>query len=508
MKKIICLLLAMLLVLPLAVACNNDEKPPVVTGDNGDATDPADSGDATDPADSGDATDPGNTPASSNKLDTSAMDFGNADFHMVAFDWQAYSHYFFADEDSSDPMQSAIYTRKSMIEEEIGVKISSTLYTGYGDMYPAIDQNVGTGDDSIQLALIHCISGVSNYASNGTMFPLEELPNLQLDAEWWNQEQMDAIRLGKSYFWGVNDFMIPTPYIVFFNKDMVDELNLENPYDLVANNQWTLDKFDEMARAATRDTDTNGTWDDADNYGISYYDGSELISFWSSSDQYVGKKNEDGKLEIVLNTEKAVDILELIADWSKDHVTQISVSGNGLDCLGMDSNQCLFWLSNVASAEMLRTCEVNYGILPFPKYNAEQEDYMHLDWGGLMGVLTTIRDPEMVGAVVELLAYYSGETVIPAYYDKVLDGQLAQDPKSSDMLDIIFDTVIYDPAVNYFGLSGSIFKLFYQPWFDAHLKGTSLFASTWQEHSAAAEKQIEDFYAALELTESLNDMMG
>ncbi len=517
MKKVLCLLLAMLLVLPLAVACGgNEEKPPVASGDDpavsGDdpavsGDDPAVSGDETDPATPGDETDPA-TPSDNTKLDTTNLDFGNADFHVVAFNWQAYAHYFFAEEESSDPMESAIYQRKQMVEDAIGVKLSHTMYTGYGDMYPAIDQNVGVGDDSIQLALVHCISGVANYASSGTLYPLEKLPNMNLDADWWNKEQMEEIRLGNSFFYGVNDYMIPTPYIMFFNKGMIEELNLEDPYTLVDNNQWTLEKFEEMARAAHRDTDNNGTWNEKDNYGFTMYDGSEILSFWHASEQYIGRKNDEGRLELVLNTEKAVDILETIASWTTDHLAQVSVSGRGLDCLGMDSDQTLFWLAALSEAEQLRDSDVEYGILPYPKYTADQENYAHLDWGGLMCVPTTIRDPEMVGATIELLAEYSGETVIPAYYDKVLDGQLAQDPRSSDMLDIIFDTVVYDPAVNYFGLSGSIFKLFYQPWFDAHLKGVSMFASTWQENIDAANQQIEDFYSALELTESLNDMMG
>ena len=67
------------------------------------------------------------------------------------------------------------------------------------------------------------------------------------------------------------------------------------------------------------------------------------------------------------------------------------------------------------------------GILPYPKYDTEQEDYISLDWGGLMGVPGTIVNTEMVGAVIELLAYESADTVIPAYYDVLLSGKLARD---------------------------------------------------------------------------------
>ena len=36
------------------------------------------------------------------------------------------------------------------------------------------------------------------------------------------------------------------------------------------------------------------------------------------------------------------------------------------------------------------------------------------------------------------------KTVIPAYYEKVLKGKIARDDESSDMLDIIYSSRVYD----------------------------------------------------------------
>ena len=62
MKKLLSLLLAMLMILPLAVACTNNEKPPVSTGDG--------TGDS-----SGDAEDTSKTPARAHNVPVDELDF-------------------------------------------------------------------------------------------------------------------------------------------------------------------------------------------------------------------------------------------------------------------------------------------------------------------------------------------------------------------------------------------------------------------------------------------------
>ena len=51
--------------------------------------------------------------------------------------------------------------------------------------------------------------------------------------------------------------------------------------------------------------------------------------------------------------------------------------------------------------------------------------------------------------MTEALAYYGKEIVTPAYYDVSLKGQTARDEQSSDMLDIIFDSYVFDIGYYY-----------------------------------------------------------
>ena len=79
--------------------------------------------------------------------------------------------------------------------------------------------------------------------------------------------------------------MIPCPYTIYFNKDIVTECGLENPYELVYNKEWTVDKFISMAEGATADLDGNGKITNNDRRGVSYDETSKWISFMRQGSQ-------------------------------------------------------------------------------------------------------------------------------------------------------------------------------------------------------------------------------
>lgn len=103
-----------------------------------------------------------------------------------------------------------------------------------------------------------------------------------------------------------------------------------------------------------------------------------------------------------------------------------------------------------------RNVEHEFGILPYPKFDENQDNYIALDWTGLMCAPLVAEDHDIIGEVMELYAYYSSEEVLPAYYDIVLGEKLSRDPESRDMLDLIFDGIVFDAGMNYFGFSASV----------------------------------------------------
>ena len=509
MKKFLCLLLSLLLVLPLAAACGEDTPDPVNTGDNVSDTSPS-APDTDDSTDTGTDTEPiaDTEPARAHKVPVDNLDFGNESFHVVGFGNGPHKTYFFWEgEESSDPMQTAIYERQIAVEEAIGVKLEHTRFEpNYIAMVQAVNNSVGVGDDDYQCVLMHQIDSIASFVTSGTLYPIDMLPHVDLNADWWDAEQMELLRLGQSTYYGINDYLMPSPAVLLFNKEIAATIEgMPDFYQLVKDYKWTLDALESAARLYSRDVNNDGVWDSSDNYGIG---NPPTTGLWTSCNQPITAKDEDGRLQLVINTEKAVTIMDTMARWSNEHLC--TNPKNGEADLYLPTGQVLFMGCMLSYTEGLREYDIDYGILPVPMFDENQGAYYVTDCSGPFCVPTTIRNPDMVGATLELLAFYSGAEggVKDTYYDIVLDGQLSQDPETTEMLDIIFDGMFYDPAICYFGFQSGIFNLFYAPHFEAREKGNSNFASLFAENEVSANKVLDDFYRSLEVMEEMNQYLN
>lgn len=430
-------------------------------------------------------------------------DFGGADFRSIYIDWQGYKFYFFADEANGDVMNDAIYERRIRVEEYTNTNLQWESDTKLDSLEGKVRKTVQAGEDLYGQVLLHCIGSVASLSSGGYLYDYAALPYVDLSAEWWNQAATEQLRLGKRTYYAVSDYMIPCPYVIVFNRDIVTENGMDNPYDLVYDGTWTFDAFASMAEAAVRDLDGDGKFTEEDIFGMTTDEISKFISFMPAADQYITEKGDDGRIRLALNTEKTQSIIEkLYAVTSKDGVVYRPANMDTAitDMLFMNG-KVLFYLQPVSEIMNLRDGEVSYGLLPYPKYDEAQDGYRSMDWGGLAGIPASIQNPEMVGAVVELLAYESGNTVIPAYYDVLLAGKLARDEDSTKMLDILFDTITYEIGGNYFGFSSGFNDLFYTLGNYVVINGNSDFASLYAKNEKSAQQTIDKFYKALDENE-------
>ena len=105
-------------------------------------------------------------------------------------------------------------------------------------------------------------------------------------------------------------------------------------------------------------------------------------------------------------------------------------------------------LLNYLIESELREMEDDYGVLPYPKLDEEQEDYYThlLGRTGTFFLPKTLTDDKagMVGHVVEVLSAYSYQHLRPAIYDVTLTNKGIRDDESLEMLTMIMDRRTYD----------------------------------------------------------------
>lgn len=181
----------------------------------------------------------------------------------------------------------------------------------YDDVSPKVKTSVTSDDDSYDIVL----DGISNtvvYSANGYLYELSTFPNLDITAPWWNKKIMSDMSIFDKYYVGINDMTIQAYYsagIVYFNKNMAQEYDIEDPYELVRSGKWTFDKLCELCRNVSKDLDGDGQLTEKDQYGITYNNFAWQILYYGINEPFI-KKDNDGELYFDSKNEKIINYLQ------------------------------------------------------------------------------------------------------------------------------------------------------------------------------------------------------
>lgn len=419
-------------------------------------------------------------------------DYDGAVFNVLYPNWSLYNNYYFADENNGEAVNDAIFERTSKLEESLNVDFQAVTKGYIETIYPEINKTVMAGLDTYQLALTHCATSLVSYVTSACVLNFNDIPNIDMTKDYWNQSLASNMQIGGVLPFAANSFILPDVNTIFYNFQLIENYELETPYDLVESGDWTWDKLIEMSAAASADIDGDGAFTDADQYGFVGEMGWQFGSVLTSCDQYIVAAGDDGA-EIVVNSEKTVNILDKIKTFLHSgngaftwtYTSAYDPNQGGTPPVSFDAGHAMFYLVPLSLASNFRSNEVDFGIIPLPKYDAAQQDYVTLNWSGFMCVPLTVADPEMVGAVIELLGYYNEKYVNPAFYDVLLGQKVSRDERSIEMLDIIFKGSVYDLGVNLglYGITSSCVE-----------KATSTeFSSYYEKNIKSWTKTVTDY---------------
>ena len=427
-------------------------------------------------------------------------DYGGEEFHVLTPEWSMYTSYFFADEATGEVLNDALYERTLLTEEYLNIDITHEHTGNYKTYKDSVDQAVLAGDDAYQLVLTHCIGGLGDMVTTGMLCDWNDIGYVDFDKPYWKKACNEELEVnGKQYF-ASSDFMLDDYNCILFNKDMIGSFKLENPYDLVRSGKWTLDKLTEMSAVVTRDLNGDGKWTIEDQYGFSSEDQWTWNSFIHAAGISLVTTDENGSMALDLDTNRMVTLVEKLDSFingTNDCFNYSIGAKSESERLRIDSGRVLFSLEIQNELYLFRDADVDYGILPFPKLDEAQENYVTLEWQGLMCVPITVKNTDMVGKACELLAYYSGDTVIPAYIDVTLGEKIARDEDSKEMLDLIYDTMYFDPGLNYFGFATNMQQLFYTIPYLIIQGDSSNYMSWLESYKSGAVEEINSFLDAM-----------
>jgi hypothetical protein len=446
MKKLFSLLLASLLLTQVFVSCAE-------TPEEGstDSTAPADSGTAASEI----AEEPEETEITRENIPDNLPEknYDGRTFTLLTRETDGiyYGDKFMPEELNGEGVNDALYERNTKIEERFSVDftyVSKNSQWGNAQWNNEMTNSIMAGDGAYDLIAAYAATVSENIAKN-IFLNWRDIPNIDLTQPWWSQRAIDALTVnGRSYLI-TGDYALSlwdNMFAFIFNKKLASDFGIDNLYDLVRSGEWTLDKMSEIASGVSIDIDGNGQWTADDIYGLTTDWATSIDTYQIAFDMPVVSHTADGSLDLALNSEKAVSIVEKVNNlYHNTHGAYTDSSSNYMDNM-FRADRALMYATYFEKITALRDMESDFGILPYPKYDTDQETYSSTsrDNFDLFVVPIDVKDPEFTGIITEALCAESYRSVVPKYYDVVLKSKPSRDEESAEMIDIIRDNLTFD----------------------------------------------------------------
>lgn len=454
-KKYLAAVLA-LLMLTQAAACSNNSSDKNTSDSDGEKSSP-DSGDASETESDGASAE---TEAESTGLDIvrrdfAGKDYGGGDFKIISEgegDWRTFDLY--SEGYNGEVINDAVYDRNLTISQLLNVNIAEYPSSNIpGDVKRMIGAQTADYD-----AILDGLRPLAGMAQSSQLIDMRTVDSIHGEESWWDKRMYEQCTMGKATYFLTGDITVMDDngtWCYLFNKDIVNDLGLENPYTLVDEGRWTIDKHDEMASAAISDLNGDGRWTYEDRYGF-ITEPYNTVALWNCFGFRIAEKDENDMPYLTYAGEEQLNALIRALETQYSDFTNIGLKTTVTGAGSFENNTregqfanggALFYFAGFRNVPLFRSSETDFGIIPAPKYNEEQKEYNSSFSPGhtcAYGIPVTSTDPEQTGDILECMARVGQLTITPAYYDKTLMGKSIRDQESQPMVELIFSTRNYD----------------------------------------------------------------
>lgn len=448
MKRLISITLVLLMCIPILIACQDDNLP-----------------------NSGSPDDSSETPKGlvphlgERDLDNFTLTFFTfgVDEDLTPYEKEQFN----IDEIDSEPVNEAFYERNRKIEDKYNCKIELLHGERWLDFPNVVRQRINTGDDSFNV-LAETLINIAIYSQEDLLTELTDLSdsNLHLSDEWWDQSLISQCSINNRLDFITGDITVTdneATYAILFNKEIIKQNGIEDPYELVKSKEWTFDKMFELARAVVKDDgDSVMTVTGNDIWGVVAPPQSPMNFLAGFGITGVTKDRND--LPVI-----AFNDQNFISAYQKAYTNLCDLAVTAMDRYFYDwddedlkivknnfpNGKVLFnaiaTIGEINSPE-LRDSDVDFGVLPYPLLNETQEEYcspIHLYKNGFISIPRTVspEDYDKITFILEAMSYLGREMVLDEYYTRTLKRKRTTDEESREMLDIIFGNRVYDLSI-------------------------------------------------------------
>lgn len=419
MKKTLALILAILMLLPCLFACKKDKE------------------------DTSTPTNDQNASLSPNLDSLANYSFNGEAFTILTREEFKYE---LQTKDTVHAINEYVFKRNNAVETkyEVDLKIvtASGVWGSRKDYKDKISAAIN-GSDQCEFDLIcGAQNQISEYVTEGYFANLNSINSINFNNQWWFEGFVDNMTINNKLYFTVGDAgpsLLENMNVVIFNKDLCTANNITFPYETVKANQWTLEQMEIMTEGFVyADQNDNSKADPDDKFAI-VGGGAMLRGLSTSFEMNITVNDENGYPDVSgfynERNEEIFDVFQtfLFTDnrgYFKDDIDPIKTFGE---------KRALLQFITLADVMKLRqNYEVNYGIVPYPKYDNAQKDY-HTHIYETLTVFTVpvnAASKQESGIILEALGAASYDCITPKYFESILQYRNSQDINSLEMINL------------------------------------------------------------------------
>ncbi len=360
---------------------------------------------------------------------------------------------------TNDTLDDMIYERNAKIASDFGIRFEYVTKGDYNEVNVELQNQATSNTDDFDIFIGHKFSFAS-CVQNNFCYNLNNIDTLDLTQEYWDQACYENLTIDDKTYAMTGD-IFPTSMrassCIVFNKVLMNDLqkSVDDLNTLTQEDKWTLDTLIEYTADVTQDKNGDSTITyEEDQYGlVSWMMDVPFSFYYGAGKPFVSIVDGTPELTHEDSTEQILNIYEkifkVIVDQQAYFITDVNYYETCYDVF-VDGRAlfCDITLSKINSMIVQKNMKEEYGILPVPKYDEAQVEYLSFVNGAIPFVMigAAEKDAEFVGTILEAMSAYNYDNVTPKMFEIVTKLQAAQDPISSGMVDLIIRNRIFDLA--------------------------------------------------------------
>ncbi len=458
--KLLALFLALMLVLSMFVACGGSNETESNDGTEADTKETSGGDDTSGESAGGDDTEA----ETFEDDDLGDIDFSTAEKNTITFFVRTgYEHEVWVEEYNEEPLNDASYRRTQTVQNRLGVTIKQINQEGgwskHQEWNDTLRNAIKTTSHDFDAAMIYAGTG-SSLAIEGCYMELSGMNNISLGKSWWNQNLLkEATIYDQLYFasGSIANSQLSAANVLWYNKDIYNEYfantDKKDIYQVVRDEEWTLDYLYDLVAEVWDDMDTNGEHSSGDvvGFGGSAHGASGGMDSWlyalgcdlTKIDETIGEP-----VACFYDDHTVQAYNKLVNFYTENPGAYVNfVNGGNTGDTSFVNGNVMFTLGGFGSGANFREVNFAYGVLPVPKFDTEQETYRSIPevTSSMVTILSTVESDrlDMVAATVELTAAEAHKQVRPVYVDVVLKSQQSNSPDDAEMVQLIIDSMVY-----------------------------------------------------------------